>query len=243
VTAGTSHGDSFSSRRLQLDAIVHTAAALSERVHDRFPGRGIDKIAGDLCAVSEETRVRLARVVRPRWLLRLSLAALGLVAVASVALVVLVADFDVDVNGLDDWLELLETGIQDLVYIAIAALFVAGAEQRVKRREVLEGLYELRSIAHVIDMHQLTKDPRSTTHPDERTIHSPHRPDSAQQLSHYLDYCSEMLSIINKLAALYSQESQDSVVLGTVSDIQDLTTSLSSKMWQKIMIIDAIAPA
>jgi hypothetical protein len=234
------HPPSYSPRRLELDAIVHTSAALAERVHDRFPQRGIERIAHDLCALSEETRLRLWRVTRPRWLLRVSLATLGAIAVASVALVFLVADFDVDVNGLDDWLELLETGIQDLVYIAIAALFVAGAEQRVKRREVLEGLYELRSIAHVIDMHQLTKDPRSTTHPGERTEHSPDRPDSVEDLSHYLDYCSEMLSIINKLAALYSQESQDSVVLGTVSDIQDLTTSLSSKIWQKIMILDTI---
>jgi hypothetical protein len=37
---------------------------------------------------------------------------------------------------------------------------------------------------------------------------------------------------------MYAQESQDPVVLSTVSDIQDLTTSLSGKIWQKIMILN-----
>jgi hypothetical protein len=32
-------------------------------------------------------------------------------------------------------------------------------ETRVKRRRALRAIHELRSIAHVIDMHQLTKDP------------------------------------------------------------------------------------
>lgn len=232
----------YSPRRLDLEAIVDTANKLSQRVNDRFTeDRGIGKIARELVAVSEETRRRLDRVTRPRWLLRISITTLALVAIASIALVVLVADIRVDVKGFKNWLELLETGIQDLVYIAVAGLFVAGAEQRIKRRDVLKGLYELRSIAHVIDMHQLTKDPRSTVHPEDRTAHSPERQDSPEALGHYLDYCSEMLSIINKLAALYSQESQDSVVLAAVSDIQDLTTSLSSKMWQKIMILDNIS--
>ena len=69
--------------------------------------------------------------------------------------------------------------------------------------------------------------------------HSPERNDNAETLVHYLDYCSEMLSICNKFAALYAQQSQDPVVLSTVSDIKGLTTSLSNKMWQKIMVLNA----
>jgi hypothetical protein len=231
----------YGARRLVLDAIVHTSAALAERVRDRFPDRGIDAIAHELVTVGEETRARLECIRRPRWLLRISMATLAAVAVASLVLVVLVADIRVDADGFSEWLELLETGIQDLVYIAIAGFFIFRAEQRAKQREVLDGLYELRSLAHVIDMHQLTKDPRSALHPEDRREHSPERGDTVEDLSHYLDYCSEMLSIINKLAALYSQESQDPVILGAVSDIQDLTSSLSSKMWQKIMILENVS--
>ena len=57
----------------------------------------------------------------------------------------------------------------------------------------------------------------------------------------YLDYCSEMLSLIGKLAALYVQKFDDPVALAAVNEVEDLTTSLSRKIWQKIMIINSDA--
>ena len=62
---------------------------------------------------------------------------------------------------------------------------------------------------------------------------------TAGELSNYLDYCSEMLAIISKLAALYVQDLDDPQVLGAVNDIQGLTTGLSSKIWQKIVIVNS----
>jgi hypothetical protein len=48
----------------------------------------------------------------------------------------------------------------NLLLLAFAAIwFVLTLEARWKRRAVLQRLYELRSFAHVVDMHQLTKDP------------------------------------------------------------------------------------
>jgi hypothetical protein len=87
-------------------------------------------------------------------------------------------------------------------------------------------------------MHQLTKDPDSVLRPHLRADHSPARPYNRFELNRYLDYCSEMLSLTSKLAALYAQESQDPIVLGAVTGIQDLAGSLSNKVWQKIMILD-----
>jgi len=57
--------------------------------------------------------------------------------------------------------------------------------------------------------------------------------------SEYLDYCSEMLSLIGKLAALYVQKFDDPVALAAVNEVEDLTTGLSRKIWQKIMILNA----
>ena len=54
----------------------------------------------------------------------------------------------------------------------------------------------------------------------------------------YLDYCSEMLSLTGKLAALYMQNMRDPIVIESVNEIEDLTTSLSRKIWQKIMILN-----
>jgi hypothetical protein len=71
-------------------------------------------------------------------------------------------------------------------------------------------LHRLRSLAHVIDMHQLY---------------------------HYLNYCSEMLSLTAKTAALGAEHSTDDVVLETISYIETLTTDLSNKIWQKISLL------
>jgi len=62
---------------------------------------------------------------------------------------------------------------------------------------------------------------------------------TAFELTRYLNYCSEMLSLTNKLAAVYAQHLPDSVVIDAVNDIETLTTNLSGKIWQKITIIDA----
>ncbi|HEX2095240.1 MAG TPA: hypothetical protein VHG28_22780 [Longimicrobiaceae bacterium] len=53
----------------------------------------------------------------------------------------------------------------------------------------------------------------------------------------YLDYCSEMLSLDSKLAALYAQNLHDPVVLAAVDEVEMLTTGLCGKIWQKIVMI------
>ncbi len=63
-------------------------------------------------------------------------------------------------------------------------------------------------------------------------------------MTHYLQYCSDLLALISKIAALYVQKFNDPVTMSAVNDVEDLTNGLSRKIWQKIMIFDRIlAPA
>ena len=227
-------------RRLDIASIQDTSLRLEERVRDRFADRGIADLARELVAVTDETSERVERLARPWWWVRglLAAAVLAVAVLLAVSLSRLQVTFVVD--GADEWLITLQSGIQDVVFIGIAAVFLAGVEGRLKRRDAMAGLHELRSLAHVIDMHQLTKDPDSILHPSQRAAHSPARDLDRFQLGRYLDYCSEMLSVISKLAALYAQESHDPVVLESVVGIQDLTGTLSSKIWQKLVILDTI---
>jgi len=119
-------------------------------------------------------------------------------------------------------------------------LFLVTVEARVKRSRALLALHELRTIAHVIDMHQLTKDPSLLRGDAILTPSSPRRRMSFFELTRYLDYCSEMLSLTGKIAALYAQELRDAVVLSAVNEIEVLTTALSRKIWQKIMILQKV---
>ena len=44
-----------------------------------------------------------------------------------------------------------------------------------------------------------------------------------------------MLSLTGKIAALYLKDFDDSVVVSAVNEIEELTTGLSRKIWQKII--------
>ena len=47
-----------------------------------------------------------------------------------------------------------------------------------------------------------------------------------------------MLSLVGKLAALYVEKFDDGVALAAVDSIEDLTTGLSRKIWQKITLVE-----
>lgn len=226
-------------RRLDADAIIATAGRLELRVADRFAERGISRLAAELVDIAGETRDRVAGLRRPKRALR---AAIALAAAAVlVALVVTAAQVESGArfDRVNDLLGLVENLIQDVVFLGLGAVFLFGIEGRVKRRIALAGLHELRSFAHVIDMHQLTKDPEAVLSDGQRTEHSPSRLDDRFRLGRYLEYCSEMLAITSKLAATYAQDATDPVVLAAVRDIQELVGLLSGKIWQKLVIIDS----
>ena len=65
-------------------------------------------------------------------------------------------------------------------------------------------------------------------------------------MERYLDYCSELLALVGKTAALCAEESRDDVVLDTVSTVETLCVGISRKIWQKISNLpapeDAVPP-
>ncbi|MEZ4893782.1 MAG: hypothetical protein R2778_12305 [Saprospiraceae bacterium] len=64
-----------------------------------------------------------------------------------------------------------------------------------------------------MDMHQLTKDPSHQLVKISDTESSPKRALTREQLTRYLDYCTEILSLNVKIAALFAQHVDDPVVL------------------------------
>ncbi len=139
---------------------------------------------------------------------------------------------------LPELLQGLDAAVNLLILLAISLFFMVTLEGRFKRQAALRALHQLRSVAHVIDMHQLTKDPDVVLGPPVATPSSPQRTMTRFELLRYLDYCSELLSLVSKLAALHVQYLRDPVVLSAVNDVEELTDGLSRKIWQKISILD-----
>jgi len=228
---------------LQLDRIAETIAALEKRIGERFPGSGLSRVAAELHRLADQTGAVVQRLRRPVWILRMA-AAIGILAIlgVSVAVAFLGMRSSIRVQSVLDVLQGSEVAINDIILISAAIFFFLTLETRVKRRTALRALHRLRSIVHIVDMHQLSKDPEHLLAPAMNTASSPRRTFTRFELARYLDYCAEMLSLSSKLAALHVQYLNDPVVLEAVNDIETLAASLSNKIWQKIMILDIAIP-
>lgn len=227
-----------------LDAtqIVQTIVRLHARIDARFPDSGLSRVCFGLGEVAAQTADRAQRFNRPYLGMRL----IGILFMALWAVVMIYLGRTVN------WIDVIHRNdlvslAQPLESLANLTLLLGGAtwflfkrETHLKRQRVFRALYELRSMAHVIDMHQLTKDPSVEFSNGTTTDVSPERRISDFELSRYLDYCTEMLALIAKLAALYASQTDDTEILEAVNDMEDLTTSLGRKIWQKIMIIGQI---
>jgi len=226
--------------RLEAEPVLETVRRLEERIAARFPERGLRRVAAELVALTADVGRDAAGIQgRVRIVRMLSRLGAALVLAATVVAVVLAANTAVDEGAGDglDWLFLVESSINDLAYAAIALYFLYSVPERVQRGHTLELLHRLRSLAHIIDMHQLTKDPERLNPGFQQTAVSPDPGLDRAQMEHYLDYCSELLSLVGKTAALCAEESRDSIVLETVSRIEELTTGMSRKIWQKISLL------
>lgn len=226
-------------RQLDSREIVETVRVLQARIEARFPGSGLSKVVNELLGVAEENVARTEWIQQPRLALRVVVAVLsvGIVALL-VGLLTQIRQFKIDDYGA--LIQSLDASIGSMVFIGATILFLLSWETRLKRSRALTAIHELRAMAHIIDMHQLTKHPES--------CFAPQRPAAKRaltpfELNRYLDYCSEALALISKIAALYVQRFQDTVLLNAVDDVEDLTAALSRKIWQKISILENLGHA
>lgn len=225
-------------RQLDEAKILQTLKRLKLRIVERFPGSGLSRVAEELLVVGGEVSDTVRYLRQPNWAIRVPVCIAILLMIGLAAVVAATIRTPIRLSGLGEAVQLIDAGINDIVFLGIAIFFLLTIESRLKRRKTLRTIHQLRSIAHVVDMHQLTKDPERVTSGAPDTASSPERTMSPAELGRYLDYCSELLSVNSKLAALLVQHFTDAVILGAVNEIETLTTGLSSKIWQKIRLIE-----
>lgn len=219
----------MSYRTLDPVRIIETLDRLKERIDRRFPNSGLSRVCAELTVTARSTAKRAADIAAHNWPLRIAVSGvivLGIWAIFSIIKLLHLENIETNL-GL---LQTLEAAVNLLILFGGATWFLVGLDDRLKQQRALDQLHTLRSIAHVVDMHQLTKDPHTLTNKGGVAM-------SADSLTRYLDYCSEMLALIAKLAALYAERVRDPVVIDAVTEIENLTTGLSRKIWQKISII------
>jgi hypothetical protein len=229
-------------RRLDAQKIIETVQALHQRIEGRFPGSGLANVVAELLQVAQETVMRAQWIQKPNLPLRcvaglLSLAILTIIA----GLVVNIRQFSFTDYG--TFIQALDASIGSVVFIGAAILFLMNWENRIKRGRALKALHELRALAHIVDMHQVTKDPENYFGRGRGRSSTVKREMTPFELGRYLDYCGDSLALISKIAALYVQDFQDTVLLDAVDDVEELTSGLSRKIWQKLTILGNLTQA
>ena len=225
---------------LDPDKILETSERLRSRIEERFEKAKLADVSAQLVRLARHAKSARVEILRPNIPLRIacygSIVALLLIVVAAVIGGLLTAETDGQVS----WIDLIgavEASVNDLVLLGAAVYFFVSYETRRKRGRVVNALHDLRTLAHLIDVHQLTKNPEIVGPSDDDTASSPNRKLSKFEMGRYLDYCSEMLSLTGKVAALYGDGFDDAEAVKAINDLEELTINLQSKIWQKRMLL------
>ncbi|SMP58855.1 hypothetical protein SAMN06265222_106135 [Neorhodopirellula lusitana] len=236
------------SLQLRDDFIVETIAKLQQRISERFPDSGLCSLCGDLLQVARQASQRSQIIDRPILWIRVA----GYTMAVSLVILLLwvlatwvrlpTQDITEQRISLSLFLATIETVSNEVILLGAGIYFLISLETRIKRKRALSAVHELRSLCHIIDMHQLTKDPERILAGWKSTTNSPRQHMTPLELNRYLDYCSEMLSLTGKIAALYVRRFDDSASVAAVSEVEQLSTGLSRKIWQKIIILNQSVP-
>ncbi len=225
---------------LRPGAVIDTIGRLLARILERFGNCGLSSVCAQLFDIAKEDTRRAASIGRSYVWLRALVFAILVAGIAVLWRVLTLIDFTKTAqDSVYSVVQGIEAAANLTVLTGAAIFFLLKLEERLKRRRALAALHELRSIVHVIDMHQLTKDP-SKFIVGASTPSSPPLLLNEFQMTRYLDYCSEMLSLTSKVAVLFGQSLEDQAIAEVVSDIERVSAGLSQKIWQKIMILQEL---
>jgi hypothetical protein len=111
-------------RRLQAAPMLETITRLRHLIDDRFPGSGLSKLAAELEVVGREAMNQAEWIGRPHVPLRIGIGLLALPIVLTAALAIASLPVHSRLESLAEFLQALESGINDVVSIGIAIFFL-----------------------------------------------------------------------------------------------------------------------
>ena len=212
-------------RNLDAGKLAVTADALAKWIGVEFPNANLAVVAREVANLTADARRVSWVLARPMYFVR-----------AIVLMIILAALGGVGYHAWFHPKELLKW-IDDTkglgIYFMAAAAFLVTLEIRLKRSKALTAIHDLRSLAHIIDMHQLAKDPII-----ERYRVDPGN-DFREKLAAYLHTCTALLNLVSKVGQVYIDHFPDSVATTAVNDFEAVCNGMANKIWAKI---DALPP-
>ena len=196
--------------KLDSDRIIETVQVLARRMRERFPNAGLNDVCNSLLAIARQARQRAIEIGRPMIWVRVLSGTIIVLILALFGLAVSVIKPSELTAQSGEFVQVLDAAFNALVLIGATVLFLVTLETRIKRagrcrRSTSCGPSPKSSIC--------TSSPRIRNGRSGRgETPSPlaKRTMTQFELIRYLDYCSEMLALAGKIAALYVEDFPDS---------------------------------
>jgi hypothetical protein len=146
-------------RNLDHDKLLGTIESISQRIIAMFPPSGLGEVSVELLAAARYCLREVREIQKPLWKLRVAVTASVAGLMLLPALPAFAMKLPLEFGTLAEFLQATDAGFNILLLLAGGVIFLISMESRLKRIRTLRALNQLRSLAHVVDMHQLSKDP------------------------------------------------------------------------------------
>src|SRR5262245_21362228 len=132
-------------RSLDASRIADTADRLGRRISERFPGSGLSGVAESLRNEVINADVTADWLARPQWWVRAIAMVLIAAMLALVVATVMMLGDDVRLfESASDFVQGIDSAVNEIVLLGAASYFLMGWENRRKRRRALRALHVLR---------------------------------------------------------------------------------------------------
>ena len=218
--------------KLDGDSILSAIKNLRQQIEISFPDRGLrytieelkdEAEAANITANNRHTSSTFA------WVVTIGAPALLFAIIMYLAIRFLVnreTNNPLIFNGMDD-----VDGLVNIVFLSVMfGILIRQYFKITRRTSTMKQLHRIRSLVHVLDMKQQNKKYHNKCLTNKRPL-------STEENIIYLDDCSQALSLSGKIAALMIEGHNDSLVIAAVSEIDSLCNGISSKIWQKIAVL------
>jgi len=214
--------------KLDGTSILYAIKNLQHQIEISFPDRGLRYTIGELKDEAKTAIILSQKKNNPK------VSAWSVTIGAPILLFVLIIYFAIEslefggdaFNGMDD-----VDGLVNIVFLSVMfGILIRQYFKITRRTSTMKQLHRIRSLVHVLDMKQQNKKYHNKCKTNKRPL-------SPEENIIYLDDCSQALSLSGKIAALMIEGHNDSLVIAAVSEIDSLCNGISSKIWQKIAVL------
>lgn len=220
---------------VEIDAVIlkETIITLELKINENFPEASLKKKCHAMLDLLDETNKKIIEVEKPKILIRVLQVSIISLAIFLIFLIFDITNFKTinpnEITLLNNVIAISDAFFNIIVVLLAGLYYLLNLELKKNRKIIIPTINKLRSFLHVIDMHQQTKNLINVDSSKEKI--------SNQKLREYLEHSSKMISLVSKIAALYIQKFQDEDIITKVNEIENLSTGLTQKIWQKIIVL------